>query len=118
MKLPKKVRVIFGDFPYTTRVEDADTGEIVKGVYSVEATANAGAQRLVIDIDPIDIVLVASPVWKIRAGVLADLIKTIYGEGEQTSAEIASIAGELLHHEDPRVRRVAASALTQAADRE
>ena len=36
---------------------------------------------------------------------------------EQTSPDIATLAGELMHHEDPRVRRLAASALTQAPDR-
>jgi predicted Zn-dependent protease len=35
---------------------------------------------------------------------------------EETSKEMASLAAELMHHEDPRVRRVAASALTQAVD--
>lgn len=36
---------------------------------------------------------------------------------EQTSPEIATLASELMHHDDPRVRRLAASALTQAPDR-
>jgi hypothetical protein len=32
----------------------------------------------------------------------------------ETSPEIASEAGKLMHHEDPKVRRVAASAVRQA----
>lgn len=35
---------------------------------------------------------------------------------EQTSAEIATLAGRLMEHADPDVRRLAASALTQAQD--
>lgn len=37
---------------------------------------------------------------------------------EHTSAEIGSLAAELMHHEDERVRRLAASALTQVKDSE
>lgn len=33
--------------------------------------------------------------------------------GEVTSAEVAELAGRLMHHADPEVRRLAASALTQ-----
>lgn len=36
---------------------------------------------------------------------------------EQTSQEIAAIAARLINHEDPDVRAVAGSALTQAPDR-
>ncbi|UEM08084.1 hypothetical protein JL101_035395 (plasmid) [Skermanella rosea] len=63
---------------------------------------------------------------------IADLIEYSYGNGmrkaeriiemveqarlgRETSPEIAAIAAELMKHEDERVRRVAASALGQAA---
>lgn len=36
---------------------------------------------------------------------------------EETSQRVAAVAGRLMHHADPEVREIAASALTQVADR-
>ena len=40
-----------------------------------------------------------------------------FGLGEETGEEVGSIAARLLKHEDPDVRKVAASALRQQPDR-
>jgi hypothetical protein len=53
-----------------------------------------------------------------RAAQLADFlahpaVASHRPAGEVTSAEVAELAGRLMHHADPDVRRLAASALTQ-----
>lgn len=47
-----------------------------------------------------------------------DVLDSLNGEprSEETSEEIAAIAGRLLHHESPDVRRLAGSVLTQRPD--